>query len=66
MADSKEPVKKELSGYEYRKRKAEKEKRFQVSKKSMMIDKYFIGKSQELESVIMQSLVLPLLREHKY
>lgn len=50
MADSKEPVKKELSGYEYRKRKAEKEKRFQVSKKSMMIDKYFIGKSQELES----------------
>ncbi|XP_033218137.1 uncharacterized protein LOC117173606 [Belonocnema kinseyi] len=47
MSDKNSNVKRKLSGYEYRKRKIEKEQKFEQSKKFMNIEKYFVQKTED-------------------
>ena len=47
MSENNSKLKKKPSGYEYRKRKAEKEHKFEQSKKFMTIDKYVVQKDQD-------------------
>ncbi|XP_033223674.1 zinc finger MYM-type protein 5-like [Belonocnema kinseyi] len=47
MSDKNSNVKRKPSGYEYRKRKTEKEQKFEQSKKFMNIEKYVVQKTED-------------------
>ena len=48
MSEHVDLIKRKLSGLEYRKRKTEKEKESQITKKFKNIDKYITTKNQDL------------------